>query len=856
MDLLIKTLKERLKMVKSIKYTNRNNVEMVIEDLKEIPILTSLKEAEFVFDNGDTKRVNLVELKTALENDDITYFKRDEELKKIRNFIKEREIELNKVDFDFNKVYLKSYEDITDKEFNGFQEIPQAFLNTQGLWVGQGIRKIRVEFKNIEGNITRAFFNRQNNNEIEPINIEVKDNVLLIDTDLIEEQLDGIISGEFYGKMEMVKEQEKYYFPFYIKFKSPKMNGIWEKNDAVAIDFGTSSTCVAINRGKELVPFTDNVKSEEDYENPTALILFNWNHIYNGWSGYKMPHFVRSNNEENAESVNIEKEDYNYATYVKKTLKGSPSFRTIEAIVTKLKLIPYEKDKNPDVKFSVKPFDDFKNLVYLTDELEESDEMLNPIALYGYLIGRSLNLQLKDKVYTKYELTMPVKFNKTQKEKIQKSLEYGIKKAIPKSLRDEVSVEFKLEEPVALLGAAKMIKALKFPKTKKALMFAVFDFGGGTLDFAFGIYRKPDIKSKDIAILDNEKKYKDIIEIFKTDGMALGGETLIESLSYEIYKNNKELMEKNLIPIKVPAGEKSIKNFNTKLLIDTHISFVNLQKLNETISRDFFINLKFKEEDEEVEAFERELFDINGNVKKVNFKLDKKSYEDFLSKKIEEAVENFKRILKSSFEEKEERLNLLGYDGFDLNDVKIFLSGNTSKSELVQKAFKEVFKDVENLEDNLIKVEDKSKGIELKNAVARGALYLRAVGVYNHSISDDKMPLDRYIWNIEDLEEGVNEPKFMPGDNENKEFKVVARLDKNVVEIYFSDIANIEDELDDNLRRLLIEIPEEFLNDSYYLLYAKPYNDHIIEATLGDDESIDSRSFFINLDSGEIKESL
>jgi len=568
-----------------------------------------------------------------------------------------------------------------------------------------------------------------------------------------------------------------------------------------------------------------------------------------------MPHFLRSDNKKAAEEVDVSKEDYNYAAYVKNTLKKSPSFETIEAIITKLKLIPYEKEKNPDMEFKVKPFDNFKNIVYLTDNLDENDERLNPIALYGYLIGRALNLQLKDRVYTRYELTMPVKFNAKQKEKIQQSLEYGIKKSIPNILKDKVSVKFKFEEPVALLGAAKMIKALEIPKSKKALMFAVFDFGGGTLDFAFGIYRKPDVKNQGIAVLGNERKYKDVIEIFTTDGMPLGGEILIDALSYKIYSDNKEIMKEKLIPIKIPEGEKEIKNFNTKLLNDDHISYVNLQKLNETLSRDFFINLSFDEE-ESTEA-QREFFNINKEVEDIKLKLDENTYKEFLKNRIKNAVENFRNILEKSFQDKEERLQLLGYEGFDLNEVKIFLSGNTSKSNLVEESFKEVFNDIENIKDNLIRVEDKEKGVEVKNAVAKGALYLRSIGVYNHSISGDKMPLDRYIWDIEDLEEGIIEPKFVPGDNNEKEFKKITRLDDNIAEIYFSNIANIEDELDENLEKISIEIPDKLKNEDYYLVYAKPYDANIIEVVLGDDENIDiTNTFFVDLNKSEIKGSL
>jgi hypothetical protein len=87
----------------------------------------------------------------------------------------------------------------------------------------------------------------------------------------------------------------------------------------------------------------------------------------------------------------------------------------------------------------------------------------------------------------------------------------------------------------------------------------VFDFGGGTLDFAFGLYRKASDNQEEIVFEDEAEKYNSVIEIFKTDGELIGGETIIESISYQIYQDNKEIMKENEIPILVPPHEQKIE---------------------------------------------------------------------------------------------------------------------------------------------------------------------------------------------------------------------------------------------------------------------------------------------------------
>jgi len=847
--------------------------------------------------NNKTTQLPIEVLKKVLNTGDSkSHYDQYPDLARIKEILKDDSDNVKEHSYDFGK--LLSYKDITDYEFNNFEKIEQATLTSDGLWIGNGIRKIELEFDSEFNNFIAcarkksededrkiscgAFFDKKNNDTLEkPIEFNIQRHgkvfFVLLDTDkLMEYFTDSIATHTFYGKIKITIKQEamgtrdekvaySFYFPFEIKMKNPKLSETHQSTEQIAIDFGTSSTCVARNKGKDLLSFNDNPTGILDYENMTALILYNWKSIYASWqsSNSTIPMMKRSKHE----ADEIEKDDqFNYGDKIKWELENVPTARTMDAIITKLKSLPAKLENNKTQKEEVIPFDkdSFKNKVYLTDKVEdESDEILNPIALYGYLIGRSLNLQIEDKIYTQFNLTMPVNFNTYQKERIRASLAYGLKRAIPKGLKDALVVKNDYEESVALLGVAKRLKHLKPENGKEAALFAVFDFGGGTLDFAFGLYRKSSDEENIAVFEDEENRYDNIIEIFKTDGELVGGETLIESLSYKIYKDYQEIMKENKIPIYLPDGEVALKNYPKNLFGNRHIDHVNLKSLNETFSREFFIGKGEEEEGKKKKGgFSKtkvELFPIDGkNGKEIDFsELKEESAEEFLDEKIDAIVKNFKNIIEETFQHNLERIKEFGFESFNIDDVKVLQAGNACKARWIKNAFKKYFENG----PNIIFLEDEKREITPKNAVAKGALMLGNIGVFNHSkIEGDTntlMPLDRYIWDFSLLEEEGDEAKatLTRGATSKLDWKSISRINNNLFTIYYSAVATLEDEEDENLFHYTITIPDELLEEGKYSIWARPYDGKFIECVLGNkkgDNRDETKKMIIDLDSGEI----
>lgn len=835
----------------------------------------------FLSDKSETF-IDISVLRNILNNDiSKSQSEKYPHIEKIKEILENDIDKLQTLDYGFGE--LTTYNDITDYEFNNFEKIEKTNLISSGLWIGNGIRKLELDFdeefdkfisdarkkrENEDRKISiEAYFNEKNNDKLaEPISFSGQkigtDFYILLDTDKLSQYFDEIDTAHsFYGHIEIsIRKEERdnvdysFKFPFEIKMLNPIHKEIHAKTEEVSIDFGTSSTCVAYDKGKKLLSFNDSPKDINDYENMTALIIYNWRSIYNVWKveNKTIPALKRSKNE--AHKINIRNDYFDYSDKIKEELEEAPESKTIDAIIMKLKSLPasFENDKN--YSEDVRPFDDWKKQVYLTDKIEDEDEeTLNPIALYGYLIGRSLNKQVGNKIYSKYNLTMPVNFSQYKKDRIIESLEYGLKRSLPSAIKKDLELKNDYPESVAILGAAKKLKYLKSENGKDASLFAVFDFGGGTLDFAFGLYRKASDK-EDLSVFENEdNQYKNIIEIFKTDGELVGGETLIESLSWEIYKKNKELMEENDIPIFVPEHEEKLQNYPQKLLGIRHVDHVNLKSFNERFSRDFFINTKFGEDKDKIK-----LFTLTGElgIEFENFELSEADADDFLEKEILKLVANFRNVLTTTFMDNEDRLKQFGFDKFDINDIKIIQAGNACKAKWVKSAFDEEFKEHE----NIIFINDEDKEITPKNAVAKGALMLNSVGVYNHSVvegAEHLMPLDRYIWDIDMLEEDAEEaePIFKRGDNVTIDFSSIGKRKGTEFTVYFSSTSSLEDEDDEDLKYHIIAIPEELIEDDKYDIWAKPYDADKIECILANNKGEnmnETKKMIISLENGEV----
>ena len=742
-------------------------------------------------------------------------------IKKVLKDVKFKEEEF----ISFPKV---SIFDITEKKILGFNEINREFLRDKGIWLNQGKRYFQLTLENILDYFQKnkaydidlsLYITRVGNRELEKkvkldsnsINNRYEKNVsndfimsFSLDTDnlykeYIEEfkddkYLNVALEIEIYFESNLKKF--KFLVPFDLKLKDAER---YVGKDSVVIDFGTSSTCVAYSN-REMVTLESMDGSIKDqsriFENPTNFMINNWNNFSEKWLREDFPNIVRM------DYLGDSKGDFIQGNELR---KGAINKEILNATLDRIKLIPYTKlklEKRLKVKATI---DNKKEILLMTgNEEQENEESFKPIVAYAYLLGRNImspkkgsSTELKDEeIPVKFRMTVPTKFDSEVKETIKQDIEKGLKLASPKNIRDLIKVEIGNEEPVAFVGAMIQEKELRWGDK-----FAIFDFGGGTLDFAFGIYREADEDEME------EEEIESVLEIYNTDGNERGGaEYLINKLSYYIYRENSDTMLENKIPFIVPLDEKKVDFFDENLLSGKSTNAeLNLKAFNEFIIRKIFIN------DADISSLSLDLKDIDNAQKSPTLTVDKTLIKDRIRDNMEMMVDDFIEMMLRDIPEP--------YD-----NLKIFRAGNGSRSTILEEVFKNKLENHSKFSVAKIRfVDDPSQnGINPKTAVVLGEVNLRRNQadmkiVYRNKIEgkENETPFEFYVGRKDKQGSSDFEELLHKGSTEKewKDYGLVSKEDKEK-EIFYTNVMGVTDIKDSRLRYQIFTFSDEEMTES------------------------------------------
>lgn len=349
----------------------------------------------------------------------------------------------------------------------------------------------------------------------------------------------------------------------------------------------------------------------------------------------------------------------------------------------------------------------------------------NPLELYAYYLGLYIN-NMHEGIYLDYVISFPVTYKLDVKTKVLESFKAGLWKSLPETLHnnEEVSRKFRVRmrvsEPGAYAITALQGYGFEPEDESEKYLYAIFDFGGGTTDFDFGIWRGADETVRE----EEDKDY--VIEHINSEGdKYLGGENLLELLAFEIFKANNNFMRTGkesisgndqtesvgfsftLPPecIKPSGCETTIKNTssakrNTKQLKEVLRPFwegivdiaenksADAETDKETIEYNgyIFCNCSMIKELKENGTVKVSLFDNNGEMQAEQTLYIKKDDVDInvdllgiLEKRIERGVKSFFDSVMLLFDSKtvEKRDD----------ELQIFLAGNSSKSPILKKLF-------------------------------------------------------------------------------------------------------------------------------------------------------------------------
>ena len=625
----------------------------------------------------------------------------------------------------------------------------------------------------------------------------------------------------------------------------------------VSIDFGTSSTCAAIKGELKPQLFTlsgggkrDVGEGDNPYENPTNLMIYRWDELYRQWQAKNPnPPFVMTKLQETVDETDVDYDSGYTVEDVFADVDATDGKRKMGAILTQLKMLPYQIAHHKEIKL-LPYWDNQRGPITMVDDLQDyGDKKFNPIAFYGYLLSRAINNPANGKIYTRYQITYPVKFDKELREKIRAALEYGIRRALPRYIekgknrrgKDIVTVTMDYSEPIACIGAIVGQQLKISEEDGRAKVFAIYDLGGGTMDFSFGLFR--NARDEDDEDGDNT------IEILGVGGDdKVGGEKLIHKLAYKIYRDNRDLMEEHRIKFVLPENTLKPEGFDG-LLGNDEIAEANLNIMKENLARKLFKsadpvdnNLTAIFPDEPADKvpdtshYKLTLRDEDGED--ADLELEITQVDDTLEEDIQKTIAAFQDEMEKCFSANREALQKAGAKA-DKSDLTIFLSGNASKQRFVEPLLQEAFPGytITRIGEGLNKDGQSAEyNVNEKTAVAFGQLRLGEYCVDTSAItqSDDIPP---FAYNVGYLDSGSN--KFITvlekNDVEHRWHRA-NRLDSATLQahLYFTSSAVGEDAAEQDILQSLTPCLEDFVEDKKKkTLYLRVYEEDKIEFRLG-----------------------
>lgn len=335
--------------------------------------------------------------------------------------------------------------------------------------------------------------------------------------------------------------------------------------------------------------------------------------------------------------------------------------------------------------------------------MELQDQDMDPLEIYAYYLGRYINHMLRGKIFLHYVMSFPVTYEHRIREHMGNSIRRGLKKSFPTALlaNEELMKKFCLLE-VASEPAAYAITALQEynfePEEDEQIYYAVFDFGGGTTDFDFGMFKESE-----------EDRYDYTLIHFGENGdRTLGGENLLRLLAFEVFRANKDYLlhpdgnnDDNAVASQIPfAWAPDTQPFaeQDSLIKDSSEAKKNMRNLME----------KLRPVWEEPESKEATDLISSGQIQLTLYRKNgEKKTDANLKLKIGDAIVDLQGILKNRIEKGIQRFFTSLAEAFDksagtdsriaaLSDVKqiyIFLAGNSSKSPLVTELFRKYIGD-------------------------------------------------------------------------------------------------------------------------------------------------------------------
>lgn len=594
-------------------------------------------------------------------------------------------------------------------------------------------------------------------------------------------------------------------------------------NGTIAIDFGTKSTVVVCKNGaKDPMPmrigagrFSKDISSR-DYENPTILEFIDFLSFSKDY-----------NSAEGRPATKWEDLTVSHTAY-SQMIGGSSE--EINSFFTELKR--WSSDEEEEFMIRDKKNNEMVIHPYMSDK-----NTADLIEIYAYYLGLYIN-NMFNGIYINYMISFPVNFSKELRDKLLSSFSKGLKKSLPSAIlsSEEVMKKFRvtmsISEPAAYAACALSTYGFD-PDEDGEIFYGVFDFGGGTTDFDFGVWKS-----------DEEFDY--CIEHFGAGGDSyLGGEMLLQQAAYQIFRNNISKCRSPMIPFYRPCECLRFPG-DEMIVLNSQEARMNIRQVSEKI-RPIWERTEEYDKLKEDGAINVSLFDNSGKMTNIEFVIDTDEIEKMFRDRIAKGINNFMDSLKMVFK----RTSLRKFDM-----IHIFLAGNSCLSHIVREVFEEKIAAFESeMNDdhkhfNLhppLGVDENGKLISNneyairptgKTGVAFGLIMCRPGGevkVISHNFEDDGQ--SKFLFFVGRVRKGKFKSVIDKEAEYGKWYKFIP-ANANTVEIYYTTQPAASSQLlSGNETTLETVLLEKTYDDAYVYISAISPNQIKYVVGVGDDDS-------------------
>ena len=472
----------------------------------------------------------------------------------------------------------------------------------------------------------------------------------------------GVVNKALQGKYTKVQSKQ------FCRDRNPVLD-IREAN--VAIDFGTSSTVVAIRKngkdellriGMQEKDFAKDVITDQQYENPTVLEFLDLQNFLNEWQSESYRPLVDWDNIHCSHEARAALRNNNSNTKV------------VSSIFARLKQWALRNEQTAKVRlrdqqeyeYQLQPLTEYNPVKGQPIQIGKDYPQLDPIEVYAWFLGMTINWRERG-IFLNYYLTFPVKYSNEVKARILAAFRRGLQRSLPESLIyderfNEFSVEELASEPAAFAAAA--LERLEIEPDDGGVSYAVFDFGGGTTDFDYGFYRNPNDD-------EHDEGWDHVIEHFGSSGdQFLGGENLLENLAYLVFQANSSECNKKKIAFTKPLDAEVFAG-SELLIAQTQAAYTNTTLMMSKL-RPLWEAGKIDLDSKGTETFK--LINKDGQTVDCEIAIKQDELIKFLENRIRQGLKDFFIAMNVAFKQQHQKLPEL---------IHILLAGNSSRSRMV-----------------------------------------------------------------------------------------------------------------------------------------------------------------------------